>query len=144
MEASSSMTLTLRPLATLRITIARQTRIEGLPIGARLVGEAASCVLEGERLAATQAGTSSDWLTLHPDGTVGVDARLLLVTPSGAHLTITYRGKGAALPVTGSPVYIMPTFETDDPALAWLNRLQAVGKGVRNGSSLMYEIYELD
>jgi hypothetical protein len=72
-----------------------------------------------------------------------VDARLLLATPSGRHLAITYRGKGAALPVTGEPVYIVPTFETDDPALRWLNGVQAVGKGVRSGTSLVYELYRL-
>jgi hypothetical protein len=138
------MTLLLRPLATLRITIERQTRLDGLPIGGRLVGEAASCVLDGERVHAIQAGTSSDWLTLHADGTVSVDARLLLVTPSGAHLTISYRGKGAALPATGAPVYVVPIFETDDPDLAWLNGVQAVGKGIRDGASLVYELYELD
>ncbi|HZZ95637.1 MAG TPA: DUF3237 family protein [Jatrophihabitantaceae bacterium] len=137
------MSLSLIPLATLQITILRHTRLDGLPVGARLIGEAASCVLSGERLQAEQSGTSSDWLTLHTDGTVSVDARLLLATPSGATLTITYRGKGAALPITGAPVYIVPTFETDDPALGWLNTIQAVGKGIRNGSSLVYALYEL-
>lgn len=83
------MTLELRPLATLRITIERRTTMAGLPFGGRLVGEA------------------------------------------------------AALPVTGAPVYTTPTFETDDPDLAWLNGIQAVGKGVRDGSSLIYELYEL-
>lgn len=138
------MTLQLRPLATLRITIARQTRIDDLPIGSRLVGEAATCDLDGERVHATMAGTSSDWLTVHADGSVGVDARLLLATGNGAGVTVTYRGKGAALPVTGAPVYIVVTFETGDPELAWLNRIQAVGKGVRDGTALVYEIYELD
>jgi hypothetical protein len=138
------MTLLLRPLATLRITIERQTRLDGLPIGGRLVGEAASCMLEGERVRATQAGPSSDWLTLHTDGTVSVDARLLLVTPSAAHLTVRYRGKGAALPATGAPVYIVPVFETDDPDLTWLNGVQAVGKGIRDDGTLVYEIYELE
>jgi hypothetical protein len=137
------MSLELVALATLRITIQRQTRVDGIPAGARLVGEAAECVLDGERVHATQAGTSSDWLTLHADGSVSVDARLLLATPSGATLTMTYRGKGAALPVTGTPVFIVPTFETDDPALLWMNTIQAVGKGVRDGSSLVYELYEL-
>jgi hypothetical protein len=137
------VTLTLVPLATLRITILRHTRVDGLPAGSRLVGEAASCELDGERVRASQSGTSSDWLTVHADGSVSVDARLLLATPSGATVTVTYRGKGAALPVTGTPVFIVPTFETDDPALMWLNAIQAVGKGVRNGSSLVYELYEL-
>jgi uncharacterized protein DUF3237 len=137
------MTLELRPLATLRITIERHTRLDSLPSGARLVGEAATCELEGPRVRASQAGTSSDWLTLHPDGSVSVDARLLLRTSGGHSLALYYRGRGAALPVTGAPVYTTPTFETDDPGLAWLNGVQAVGKGVRTGSSLVYELYEL-
>jgi hypothetical protein len=40
-------------------------------------------------------------------------------------------------------VFITPTFETDDADLAWLNTIQAVGKGIRDGGSLMYELYEL-
>lgn len=76
---------------------------------------------------------------MHPDGTVSVDARLLLQTASGAPVAISYRGKGAALPATGAPVYIVPTFETDDPQLHWLNAVQAVGKGGREGSTLVYE-----
>jgi uncharacterized protein DUF3237 len=138
------MTLRLRPLATLTITIQQHTRINGVPANARLIGEAATCELVGERVRASQAGTSSDWLTLHADGSVSVDARLLLATPDGAHLTITYRGRGRELPVTGAPVYITPTFETDSPELRWLNHVQAVGKGVRDGTTLIYELYELD
>jgi hypothetical protein len=137
------VSLELVPLATLQITILRHTRLDGIPIGSRLVGEAADCRLEGDRVQARQAGTSSDWLTLHADGTVTVDARLLLATPSGHALTMSYRGKGAALPATGAPVFIVPTFETDDPTLAWLNTIQAVGKGIRTGSALAYELYEL-
>lgn len=137
------MSIDLVPLATLRITIAGQTRLAGIPAGSRLIGEAAACYLDGERVHATQAGTSSDWLTLHGDGSVSVDARLLLKTRDGHALTITYRGKATDLPVTGAPVFVTPTFETDDPDLAWLNTIQAVGKGIRDGSELVYEFYEL-
>jgi len=137
------VSIDLVPLATLRITIAGQTRLDGLPAGSRLIGEAATCDLDGDRVQATQAGTSSDWLTLHGDGSVSVDARLLLKTRDGHALTITYRGKAAELPVTGAPVYVTPTFETDDPSLVWLNTIQAVGKGIRDGSELVYEFYEL-
>jgi uncharacterized protein DUF3237 len=136
------VSIDLVPLATLRITISGQTRLDGLPAGSRLIGEAATCDLDGDRVQATQAGTSSDWLTLHGDGSVSVDARLLLKTNSGYGLTITYRGKARELPVTGAPVYVTPTFETDDPDLAWLNTVQAVGKGIRDGSELVYEFYE--
>lgn len=136
------MTLELRPLATLRIDIARHTRVDGAPAGVRLIGEAADCRLQGDRVNARQAGTSSDWLTLHADGSVSVDARLLLASDGGT-VTVRYRGKAAALPATGAPVYVTPTFETDDPALAWLNAVQGVGKGIRNGAVLVYELYEL-
>jgi Protein of unknown function (DUF3237) len=134
--------LDLVPLATLRITISQHTRVDRIPIGARLVGEASACDIEG-RVVGHRAGACTDWLTRHADGTVSVDARLLLETSSGAHLTIRYTGKGAALPATGAPVYVVPTFETDDPEYAWLNTIQAVGKGVRADTSLIYELYEL-
>jgi hypothetical protein len=136
------MTLELRPLATLHIDIARHTRLDGIPVGTRLIGEASDCRLDGDRVQARQAGTSADWLTLHADGSVSVDARLLLASEGGT-VTVQYRGRAAALPVTGAPVYVTPTFETDDPKLAWLNGVQAVGKGIRDGSVLVYELYEL-
>lgn len=140
----SVMSLRLVPLATLRITIRSQARLDGLPVGGRLVGEAETVVLTGDGIEATMAGTSSDWLTIHADGSVAVDARLLLATPGGHHLTVRYRGRGAALPATGAPVYVVPTFETDDPALAWLNGVQAVGKGIRDGVELVYELHRLE
>ena len=62
------MTLLLVPLATLRITIARQTRLDGLPVGGRLVGEVTSGAgLLGER--APDAGRS------RPAGVVGAAGR---------------------------------------------------------------------
>ena len=143
MEPVARPTLELRPLATLTIVISQHTRIDGLPANARLVGEAATCELVGDRVRASQAGGSSDWLTVHADGSVSVDARLLLVTPTGHHLGLTYRGRAADLPATGAPVYISPTFETDDPHLQWLNHLPTVGKGVRDGKTLTYQLYEL-
>jgi hypothetical protein len=141
---ASPTTLRLRPLGTLTITIAQHTRIHGVPSNARVVGEASSCELVGERVRASQAGGSSDWLTLHADGSVSVDARLLLATPTGHHLTVTYRGRAEALPATGAPVFVTPNFETDDPELLWLNHVQAVGKGLRDGTTLTYDLYELE
>jgi Protein of unknown function (DUF3237) len=138
------MTLQLRPLATLTITISQHTRIDGVPAHARVIGEAETCELTGDRVRASQAGGSSDWLTAHADGSVSVDARLLLATPTGHHLTVAYRGRAQAMPATGAPVFITPTFETDDPQLQWLNHVQAVGKGIREGAALTYELYELE
>lgn len=137
------MSLELRPLGQLSIVISSNIKLEGLPANARVVGEATSCELVGEQVRASQGGTCTDWLTLHADGSVSVDARLLLATPSGHHLALTYRGRARALPITGAAVYITPRFETDDPDLTWLNQVQGVGKGLRHGPQLEYELYEL-
>lgn len=45
--------------------------------------------------------------------------------------------------MTGAPVFITPTFETDDPELGWMNTIQAVANGIRDGTELVYELFEL-
>ncbi len=40
-------------------------------------------------------------------------------------------------------VYSAPLFETGDERYAWLNRIQAVVKGVISGTRVTYDIYEL-
>jgi len=39
-----------------------------------------------------------------------------------------------------APVYITPLFETSDERYAWLNKIQAVGKGTVEGDSRIYEL----
>ncbi len=134
----------LQPLGTLTITISQQTYLAATPEGGRLVGEAGSCRWDGERVHASQLGQSaSDWVRIHHDNSVSVDARILLRTDDGATIAMTYRGKADKPPADGGIIYTTPIFETDDPRYAWLNRIQAVGKGRRTGSTLVYELYAL-
>jgi hypothetical protein len=86
---------------------------------------------------------SHDWLMVHNDGSVSVDARLLLMTDDGAPLTITYRGKAAKQPSEGGVVFTTPVFETGDERYSWLNGIQAVARGVREDRILTYEMYQL-
>ena len=97
-----------------------------------------------ERVHASQLGQSaSDWVRIHHDKSVSVDARILLRTDDGATIAMTYRGKADKPPAGGGIIYTTPIFETDDPRYAWLNRIQAVAKGRRTGSTLVYELYAL-
>ena len=43
----------------------------------------------------------------------------------------------------GAPLYAAPLFETGDDRYRWLNKIQAVGKGAFDGTTLEYELYEL-
>jgi hypothetical protein len=38
---------------------------------------------------------------------------------------------------------VAPTFETGDERYAWLNSIQAVGKGTLDGSAVHYDWYEV-
>jgi hypothetical protein len=134
----------LEPLGTLTVIIARQFRMPRTGRGGRLIGEAGELRWVGDRVKASQIGESSgDWVRLHPDGSVSVDARLVLQTDDGATIAMTYTGKADRPPADGGIVYSAPTFETDDERYAWLNTVQAVGKGRRDGNVLVYELYAL-
>ncbi|MBA2414598.1 MAG: DUF3237 domain-containing protein [Geodermatophilaceae bacterium] len=138
------MPIDLLPLGTLTIEIDQHTVIAGTPAGTRIVGEALSCRWDSERVSARQHGKMAhDWLMLNADGSVSVDARLLLMTDDGAAITITYRGKAAKQPAEGGVLLTTPVFETGDERYLWLNGIQAVAKGVRDGAILTYEMYQL-
>ncbi|WP_166663967.1 DUF3237 domain-containing protein [Actinophytocola oryzae] len=138
------MSIELESLGTLTVIIARQFLLPGTGRGGRLIGEAGELTWKSERVNATQLGASSgDWVRLHPDGTVTVDARLVLRTDDGATIAMTYTGKADRPPAEGGVVWTAPTFETDDERYAWLNTVQAVGRGQRNGNVLVYELYAL-
>ena len=138
------MSIELLPLGTLTIVIDQHTVVGTTPAGIRIVGEALSCHWVGDRIEARQHGKMShDWLMVHSDGSVSVDARLLLMTDDGAPITITYRGKAAKQPSEGGVVFTTPVFETGDERYSWLNGIQAVGRGIREDTLLTYELYQL-
>ncbi|MGI8721932.1 MAG: DUF3237 domain-containing protein [Geodermatophilaceae bacterium] len=138
------MSIELLSLGTLTIEIEQHTRVGATPAGTRIVGEARSCRWVSDTINASQHGRMShDWLTLHPDGSVSVDARLLLMTDDGAPITITYRGKSDRAPAEGGVIFTTPVFETGDECYLWLNRIQGVAKGTRVGGTLTYEMYQL-
>jgi hypothetical protein len=91
---------------------------------------------------------AADWILIGPEGTATLDVRATLRTDDGAIIFMQYNGKVAAdlsqgvqLPAT---VYVAPRFEACDERYAWLNRIQAIGKGtVHEDLSLDYEWYEV-
>lgn len=136
--------LELVPLGTLTIDIDQHTRVGPTPGGIRIVGEVLHCRWEGDRVTAREHGKiSHDWLLEHPDGSVSVDARLLLMTDDGAPVGITYQGRADRQPKDGGVIVTTPVFESGDPRYAWLNTVQAVARGVRTEQVLVYELFEV-
>jgi hypothetical protein len=127
------MTIGLRPPMALM----------GTPAGNRMIFEVESAAISGERFTAKLKGqAAADWLTVGPDGTGTLDVRMLFETDDGALVFMQYRGRVDVSKTTG-PVYTAPLFETGDERYAWMNRIQAVGRGSLEGDTLVYEICEV-
>lgn len=143
------MSIELVPLCALQVQLKPPIEVGAGCAGTRLIIEVASIQAKGDRLRAEMMGASvADWLLIGPDGTGTLDVRATLRTDDGAIIFMQYNGKvdsdlsqGLQLPVT---VYVAPRFETCDERYEWLNRIQAVGKGIAyEDLSLDYEWYEV-
>jgi hypothetical protein len=137
------MTIELVPLAIMTAELAPPFMLAGTPVGNRVIFEVVSGTLEGERINAKMKGSAAaDWLTVGPDATGSIDVRALVETDDGALVFIQYQGRVDSSSPSG-PVYIAPRFETGDERYRWLNRVQAVGKGFFDGTTLTYELCEV-
>jgi hypothetical protein len=141
------MAIQLKPLATATIQLRPPIVIDNGPFGSRQVFEVASAEFTGERLTASLRGVAcADWLLVAADGSATLDIRGTLETPDGAIIYVNYYGKsdfsaGLVFPIT---IYVAPRFETSDPRYTWLNKVQAVGKGIVNENLVLeYEWYEV-
>ena len=128
------MAIELVPLCTLHVQLKPPIEVGAGCAGTRVIVEVASAEVKGDRLRAELAGAAvADWILIGPDGTATLDIRATLRTDDGAIIFMQYNGKAASdcsqglqLPAT---IYVTPRFETGDERYAWLNRIQAVGKG---------------
>lgn len=142
------MPLELIPLCTATVTPVLAADLGETPAGQRLMVTIREAVWEGERLKARlkEGAVAADWMIVSGDGVGLIDIRLTLETHDGALIYVEYQGRRDIAQVRqgiDAPVYIAPRFETSDERYAWLNRIQAVGKGTVVGESRVYEIYEL-
>ena len=136
--------LELIPLCTAMVEVAPPHGIGG----GRSIGELRSVRLEGERMKASLAGVAAaDWMSLA--GAIGqIDVRMTLLTDDGALIYVQYGGRlDLANRTNGLHAYVAPVFETGDERYAWLNAVQAVGKGKLipgpDGTRIEYEFYEV-
>ncbi len=141
------MTIELVPLCTATITLAEPILIPGTPAGMRVIAEVEAWAVAGERITARLKGTAAaDWMTVDANMIGTIDARGLLETDDGALVYTWYHGRLDLSQGPGtSPAYAAPLYETGDERYAWLNKVQAVGKGVLSddGRQLVYEICEV-
>lgn len=130
----------LVPLATVTVTGGDRYRIDDGPFGNRIIAGISSGRWEGERLSGNIVGPGGDWAMPGQGGAMLLDVRQTVETDDGAVIYVTYHGRADRNRGTYT---IAPTFETSDPRYAWLNAVQAVGKGTLVDGSIVYEIVEV-
>jgi hypothetical protein len=137
------LTVELEPLCRVEATLGTITPIGPTPAGVRTIVEVIGVTLEGDRLHATLHGAAAgDWVTLGPDGTITLDVRFTVQTHDGAIVHVRYGGRSERTPENPYN-YVAAVFETGDPRYGWLNRIQAVGKGLRVEDRVFYDFYEV-
>jgi hypothetical protein len=141
------MTIELIPLCTATITLADPILIPDTPAGMRVIAEVEAWDVEGERINGHLRGSAAaDWMTVSAALLGTIDARGLLETDDGALIYTWYHGRLDLSAGPGaSPAYSAPLYETGDERYAWMNKIQAVGKGIlsADGKQLVYEICEV-
>lgn len=134
----------LIPLGVMTAQLRKPLRFPKTPAGDRLIYEVESGTFSGDRLSGVLHGSSSaDWLTIGPHGTATLDVRSVLRTHDDALVYLHYSGRVDVSNGFGAPLYAAPLFETGDDRYRWLNRVQAVAKGVMDGLVLTYEVCEV-
>jgi len=145
-----------RPLFVMRLAVRPILDVGPTPAIHRRIGVVPSGEFAGDRVSGVVLDGGSDWQTVGRDGSVFLDARLILQTNDGAMIAMSYRGvrHGApdvlarldrGLPVAPSDYYfrIGPLFETSDARYDWFNRIVAVGIGHRLPTGPVYSLFEI-
>jgi len=135
----------LVPLCTLEASLGDMHMVGAGPAGARTVAEVSGGTVTGERLVGTVKGNAAaDWMLTSSAGIATLDVRVVVETDDGALIYITYEGRADWSDGPGTkPIYMAPKFETSDDRYAWLNAVQAVGKGQLGRGTVTYEIAEV-
>lgn len=139
------MTIELIPLGNADVGVSEPIMMPGGPSGTRAIVEITSADYRGERLRANLKGVAAaDWAVVSPAGIGLMDVRFTVETDDGALIYVSYGGRvDLSDGLEGATLYTAPRFETGDERYAWMNKIQAVAKGVVSGGVLRYELYEM-
>lgn len=128
------------------------------PLGRRVIFNAVSGRLTGERLNGSIVGASGDWLLLGDDGFGRLDVRITVQTDDGARIYSHHNGliqvtaagwavlEGADTSTDYGDQYFFtsPQLETGDQRYTWVNQTVFLGEGrVVAGPAVEYRVYRV-
>jgi hypothetical protein len=112
--------------------------------------------VEGQRLNGRLLSGGADWQIIRTDGVADLRARYTIETEAGARILVSSDGVRHGPPeviarlARGEAVephlYYFRTamrFETGDPGVAWLNKIIALGRGIREPRVVRLDVFEV-
>jgi hypothetical protein len=149
------MSVKTRPLFVLCEAVPPLIVIGQTPNAFRRIGVVQGGCFEGERLSG-EVVTGNDWQSVRTDSCIRLDVRLVLKTTDGEFIVMTYTCLRAGPPsviekldrgeeVDPASYYFRmnPMFETGSKKYDWMNRIMAIGTGVRRSDGPVYSIFEV-
>jgi hypothetical protein len=144
------------PLCRLQVEVADPLDFGATPVGHRRVINIVGGSFAGARMQGTVLPGGADWQIIRPDGVAVLDARYTLRTDAGELIQVTSQGLrhgprevmarlGRGEQVDPALYYFRTVlrFETGADSLAWLNKLIAIGSGVRTRNLVELDAFEL-
>jgi hypothetical protein len=126
------------------------------PYGERRIINILGGRVEGPRLQGRLLSGGADWQIIRADGVADLRARYTIETEAGARILVSSDGVRHGPPdviarlARGEAVephlYYFRTamrFETGDPSVAWLNKIIALGRGIREPRVVRLDVFEV-
>jgi hypothetical protein len=148
--------LSAEPIFRLRCEVADILSLGHTPYGERRIINILGGPVEGPRLNGRILPGGADWQIIRTDGVADLKARYTIETEAGARILVAADGMRHGPPdviaqlVRGEMVdpslYYFRTamrFESADPDVAWLNKIIAIGRGVREARLVRIDVFEV-
>jgi Protein of unknown function (DUF3237) len=144
-----------QPFLRLRVELEDILHFGPTPYGDRRIIHITGGSFEG-RIAGRIVPGGADWQILRSDGVADLEARYTLETGAGERVLVRSEGLRHGPPdvmaalargdsVDAARYYFRTAmrFETSAPALAWMNKLIAIGRGVREARAVLLDVFEV-
>jgi hypothetical protein len=144
------------PIFRIHAELAEILTLGQTPRGERRIVNILGGRVDGAKVNGRILPGGADWQIIRHDSVAELDARYTIETVGGARILVVSEGLRHGPPdvmaqlARGEPVdpglYYFRTcmrFETADPAVAWLNRILALGRGIREVRAVHIDVYEV-
>jgi len=143
------------PIFTIHAELGEIRHFGQTPYGERRVIDILGGRIDGPRLKG-RILPGADWQIVRPDGVTDLQARYGIETDDGERILVRSDGlrhgppdviaalaRGEAVEPWRYYFRTVMRFEAADPALAWLNRILALGTGAREKFAVRLDVYEV-